>query len=59
MSKRKIMLTTNALLALASLPVLPPDYVKPYRPKSAPPQHPTTKRAKVKAARKQKGRKNG
>lgn len=52
MTARKIMLTTSAMLALASLPNLPPvrvDYLD--KPK---PQPSTQKRAKVKAARKQK-----
>ena len=55
MTARKIMLTSSALLALASLPNLPPvrvDYLD--KPK---PQPSASKRAKVKAARKQKGRK--
>jgi len=52
MTARKIMLASSALLALASMPNLPPvhiDYLD--KPK---PQPSTSKRAKVKAARKQK-----
>ena len=55
MTARKIMLTSSALLALASLPNLPTvrvDYLDKPKPKPS-----ASKRAKVKAARKQKGRK--
>ena len=54
MSMRNLMLGTGAMMAITGLMNAPHAYAEPRRDKPAPPQEPTQKRAKVKAARKQR-----